>query len=330
MTFWIFLIGISLVIYVISCAFKLNSDNQNFEKLPNNSELIKSNAKSWKCPKCGTENSYNTNKCVECGYKNYKIETSKSEEMPQKINKVENEPWECESCGTLNSASSKICAGCGLRHNVTMQDYSYNDTNNNSKSLTLAYSYKDVKLCIIKGKEPDFSKLSVGDLIAFKKEPENEYDKKAVAAYCNSQKIGYIYRGTGQDMTNDFLSRNEKSVKANISKIENGNIYYDVNYYKNPDDVDKIFKNQIEIRLVRNTKEEIQDYISMCNPGDVVDIDFDDDTCLYEVTEMGEIIGYIPDKKSADIDELEDYEAEISDITVNNNDKFVVKIKINY
>lgn len=284
---------------------------------------------SWKCPKCGTENSLHTNKCVECGYKNHTVETTKIQESSIKAIKGENNPWTCESCGTLNSSESKICAGCGLRRNITSHNYS-SSVNNNSDTSTLAYSYKDVKLCIIKGQEPDLDRIIIGDTVTFIKEPQNQYDKKAVAAYCNNQKIGYVYRGTGQDMTNDYLSSDCKSIRATISKIENNNIYYNINYYKESDNNYEKSQNHIEIRLVRNTKEEIQDYIALCSPGDEVDIDFDDETCLYEVTEMGETIGYIPDKKSNIIDDLENFTAEISDIYENDNGKLIVKVRINY
>lgn len=39
------------------------------------------------------------------------------------------------------------------------------------------------------------------------REPKNEYDKNAVALLWQERRLGYLYRGSLQDMTNDWLRR---------------------------------------------------------------------------------------------------------------------------
>ncbi len=45
------------------------------------------------------------------------------------------------------------------------------------------------------------------NIITFKKEPENTYDRKAIAVYRKQERIGYIYRGQMQDMMNEWLNK---------------------------------------------------------------------------------------------------------------------------
>lgn len=75
--------------------------------------------------------------------------------------------------------------------------------------------YDDIDICIITDKRPNYRKLRIGDRLFFKQEPQNRHDRKAVAIYkevegkADSLKVGYLYRGIGQDMTNDFLKRGD-------------------------------------------------------------------------------------------------------------------------
>ncbi len=93
--------------------------------------------------------------------------------------------------------------------------------------------YDRVQICVIRGDMPDFSKLTVNNRLDLVQEPENLYDKKAVAVYDNGYRIGYMFRGEGQKMTNDFINRGE-SVIAFLQAIdhENKKLYMKMAYYK--------------------------------------------------------------------------------------------------
>lgn len=76
------------------------------------------------------------------------------------------------------------------------------------KKYILFHEYKRVKVYTPKKLISQNLVFSIrpGDLLTLKKEPENEFDKHAVAIYWFSVKIGYIYRGEIQDLANQFLT----------------------------------------------------------------------------------------------------------------------------
>lgn len=91
--------------------------------------------------------------------------------------------------------------------------------------------YQHISICVIEGKEPDFSQLRVGDWLEFRKEPFNKADSNAVAIYDRFQRIGYLWSGTGQDMTNEFLEKGF-AVFAFLSEINGNALYMHCAYYK--------------------------------------------------------------------------------------------------
>lgn len=98
---------------------------------------------------------------------------------------------------------------------------------------TLYKTYDRVKLCIIQDDPPNYSLIHAGDCLELRQEPENPYDSKAVAVYDGNQRIGYIYRGAGQDMTNDFLRRgNTVLTYVQEKNMDFGEIYMKMAYYK--------------------------------------------------------------------------------------------------
>ena len=91
--------------------------------------------------------------------------------------------------------------------------------------------YSGISICVISGEEPDFSQLHVGDWLELRKEPFNKNDPKAVAVYDRFQRIGYLYRGIGQDMSNDFIEKGY-AVFAVLSAIDGTALYMNCAYYK--------------------------------------------------------------------------------------------------
>lgn len=92
--------------------------------------------------------------------------------------------------------------------------------------------YKQVDICVISGQEPSFFTLKMGAKLVFMQEPANRYDSRAVAVYDENQKLGYLYRGVGQDMTNDFIDKGNV-ILARLTHIDRVNkiLKMDVAYY---------------------------------------------------------------------------------------------------
>lgn len=70
-------------------------------------------ANSWECPKCETENSLLTNKCVECGYTNHDIVVIKQDKsaVNNDDSKIE---YKCLDCGAVYQYSF-FCPECGSK-----------------------------------------------------------------------------------------------------------------------------------------------------------------------------------------------------------------------
>ena len=76
-----------------------------------------------------------------------------------------------------------------------------------SSNAVPSYEYEDVRFYppadMIK-KVPKHL-LTPGVRVDLQTEPHNEYDNRAVALYVSGHQIGYLLRGTLQDMANDYL-----------------------------------------------------------------------------------------------------------------------------
>lgn len=104
---------------------------------------------------------------------------------------------------------------------------------NNGQRLYKYYSR--IEICVIEGKEPDFSALHAGDRLELKQEKSNQFDPNAVAVYDGLQQIGYLYRGIGQDMSNDFINHGNIIV-AYLSEInaKEKRLFMNMAYYRKP------------------------------------------------------------------------------------------------
>lgn len=110
------------------------------------------------------------------------------------------------------------------------------------KGFHLAYSYDNVKFYPPEEIVSKISKstLQAGAEISLKPEPSNRYDDRAIALYIDCQKIGYLLKGTLQDMTHDYLSKNWPIV-VTLSSLEyiNGEYqgYIDISFYRESGEV---------------------------------------------------------------------------------------------
>ena len=80
---------------------------------------------------------------------------------------------------------------------------------------------------------------AIGKNVNLVPEPENEYDNKAVAVYYEGQKAGYLFRGDGKDMVNDWIKRGELFV-AYVHKIQpaENKVTLRIGFYKPADPVE--------------------------------------------------------------------------------------------
>lgn len=197
----------------------------------------------------------------------------------------------------------------------------------------LAYQYDDVKLYIVPGQEPDFDSLTLGASVSFVQEPTNAYDSDAIYAEANGEKIGYLRKGKLQEMTNDFI-RQGRPIMSYVASIDadDEKIELLICYYKENRENRSSLKNSKKVKLSGNTNAEMQENIWLCSEGDGAAIDYDYDKERYLV-DCGGPIGFLPEAAGNLIDEEsaeEGYEIIVSEITENDNGKYVVYVDINY
>ena len=68
----------------------------------------------------------------------------------------------------------------------------------------------EYELCLY-GSSVDKVRGKEGLVIGFRQEPENTYDRRAIAVYLGRERIGYFYRGHGQDITNRWINSGNKT-----------------------------------------------------------------------------------------------------------------------
>ncbi len=227
------------------------------------------------CPKCGTKllNDPIIHTCPMCGYKS--------------------DGNFCPMCGTAFAMQYP---------HEEFKSFHYTCFSDDSDVMwTAKYVYDCVPIY-----RPDasFSEIFMYDSVDVVPEPSNPYDSNAISFVFHGNVIGYLNKGTLQDMTHDFLNRGDL-VKAQVQKIEGCKIYLKLFFCQKRS---KLLPpvDSFSVRLVGNAKEEWQDNLMLCGEGDSVDFDFDVDAEKYLVTDCGSEIGYIPALKTLHIRSLED------------------------
>ncbi len=192
--------------------------------------------------------------------------------------------------------------------------------------------------------DKSFNEIFKYDIVDIVPEPENPHDSSAVSVRFHDKVIGYLYKGTIQDMVHDFLNRDEK-VKAQVQKIDGDSIEIKIFFCKLKNASENIItttfvtknvtlekQKSFVVTLTSNKNEEMQDNISFCDIGDEVDIEYNFDKEQYLASQNFADIGYIPKSKTETIDELEqkgyEFYCTISDIQENDDGKYIVKVEI--
>ena len=122
----------------------------------------------------------------------------------------------------------------------------------NQDDIYLRYFYKYVKIATNHNEKDIFKNINIGDEVELIQEPTNEYDRNAVAVYVNKSKIGYLYKGTLQEMCNKWLSNDDISVLSVVTDInvELEEVYIYLAFY----DVlsEKRYENKFKVTLSEN------------------------------------------------------------------------------
>lgn len=185
-----------------------------------------------------------------------------------------------------------------------------------------AYIYNDVKIFIPPDREPDYESIKFDRRIELIQEPDNEYDSGAIKVMQNGNFIGYMYRGTLQNMINDWIELGlpvdaEMSQYSKSNKTAHINLKFPYKYQPN------IFK----FKLIGNRSVEMQENIELCDEGDPVDIEYNYDRCKYAVSAGFFEIGYLPKSAEKYISD-DNVEAVIDMIEEDDDEKYIVFVAI--
>lgn len=189
------------------------------------------------------------------------------------------------------------------------------------------YKYENVEIF-----RPDasFSEIFEYDVVDIIPEPTNPYDPNAISIQFHKNILGYLYKGTIQDMVHDFLKRKEL-IRATIQKIDGTKIYLKLFFCK-PRNLVLPQQESIIVNLSGNTNENMQENIEYCQIGDKISVDYDFDEEKFCVLCNNLEIGYVPKSQHNILQKLEDkkyeFSGEILDIKENKAEKNVVTVKI--
>jgi len=192
------------------------------------------------------------------------------------------------------------------------------------------YVYENVEIY-----RPDtsFNEIFKYDIVDVLPDPQNPYDSRAISISFHGNTIGYLNKGTLQDMVHDYLSRND-IVGAQIQKVTGDQIYIKIFFCKRRADL-LTYHKPISMKLIGNGNEEMQDNISIADIGDKVEMykDYETDRFYVDLVNNDLTIGCAPKSCRNILEELymKHYEfyGEITDISENNTSgKLTVTVSI--
>ena len=255
------------------------------------------------CPNCHYVNQADSRFCIKCG-------------LP--ISKP------CQFCNSPNDIDAKFCTKCGS----AIKDYDLFPEAFDSWMLSYEYEQNlymsEGALSLVRG--------NAGKEIKFEFEPENTYDSNAVAVFLSGNKIGYIHRGTVQDMVHDYKKRGW-TVFGYINKYSfvKNEITFKIGFYKSL----SIYESK-QFRLLR-TRKKIDDYstraenLSCCSEGEEVTVEYDVFNDSYTVyNNFSDEISELPQSANNFLDENE-YEKTVcilSELSEDSNGNTTAKVTI--
>lgn len=201
----------------------------------------------------------------------------------------------------------------------------------------LRYDYDEVKIVgtqYIDGAEKRLKELNSDSCIVVYREEDNPKDPKTVVI-CEMEngvdyKLGYLSKSSNlYDMFNDFKDRGE-FVLIKVDEKFSG--CFKLGFYKKVSNKKHRIKNkQSKIFTLTGTRNsDIQSAISYADVGDELSYDFDYEKDKYYVEASFDKIGYIPKSQEELIENADDIEMYIDDITENDNGIYSVKVEMYY
>ena len=194
----------------------------------------------------------------------------------------------------------------------------------------LVYSYTNVGFycpdeCLAAAKAvPPHQQLTL------KYEPDNAYDKKAIAIYYKDDKIGYMYKGKIRDMLKDFAKHDSKDFLP-VSLEWTDTPVYNIYFYQRLGSIKFQMKkdpNYKEFPLTDCTDAITQGTIECYEAGYPVTIDPNKYNNRHAVTCCASEIGYCPATANSYLDKYTKFDARISAIGKNASGKLVPHIMV--
>ena len=132
-------------------------------------------------------------------------------------------------------------------------------------NYNLAYHYDDVMFYPPVDMVSKVNKklLFPGAEVSLKPEPKNKYDNRAIALYVSGHQIGYLRKGTLQDMAHDYMAK-QWPIKATLSSLNliHGEYqgYISLSFYRNTNDIPPSVKrlgyHDIDIHSIHPTNPD--------------------------------------------------------------------------
>ncbi len=171
------------------------------------------------------------------------------------------------------------------------------------QNAVLSYEYEN-NICLDEGAF-ELVRGNGGKELTFKQEPENAYDKEAVAIYLGHSKLGYVYHGVIQDMINDYIKRGWH-FRGYINKyqVQERKAMFKIGFYKPFDQLEsKTFSlTKVKKKIDEDTKRV--DNLAFCKKGDILTIEYNDYDDVYVVyNDCYEEIGELPATATDFLDE---------------------------
>ena len=182
--------------------------------------------------------------------------------------------------------------------------------------LDIMYDYQDVDICVLshlKKEKAFYDDMRELHVVA---EPENAYDKNAIAVYCEDIKIGYLYKGSLQEMTGDWLKRGDP-IYCHYMGINpvTGRLKMQMTFYGAGMSSQRFFADRIEAKtykLTGTSSKSAQDALDMCSEGEEFFVDESESGNGYIITNSQlERIGSLPKAAVALVNELGRYNCRV-------------------
>lgn len=160
----------------------------------------------------------------------------------------------------------------------------------------IKYHYDRVRVFTPKELGIAFDKLNPGDVVTLKRDPQNQYDQKAVMVVHPSMgNIGYLNKCKIYDMANDYLLA-DCPIYAHIDSVDDDErkLTLFMAFYGST-----LGKRSKTYKLTGTGSQAAQDAILCISEDDTLPVEYDAEKDRYEVYSMGDRIGYLPKAANA-------------------------------